>query len=50
MPQGHWNSKVLNMTFLRQNLGDYRKNPKNLDTQKFALITLKVEQGGITLE
>ena len=28
----------------------YRKTPKNSDTQKFAVITLKVEQGGITLE
>ena len=29
----------------------YRKTPKNSDTRKFAIITLKVEQGGlITLE
>ena len=29
---------------------DYRKTPKNSNTQKFAVITLKVEQGGFTLE
>ena len=28
----------------------YRKNPKISDTQKFAVITLKVEQDGISLE
>ena len=28
----------------------YRKIPKNLDTQKFAVIILKVEQAGFTLE
>ena len=28
----------------------YRENPKNSDTQKFAVITLKVEQGSFTLE
>ena len=28
----------------------YRKNPKNLDTWKFAVITLKVEQDGFSLE
>ena len=27
----------------------YRKNPKNSDTRKFAVITLKVVQGGLTL-
>ena len=27
----------------------YRKTPKNSDTRKFAVITLKVEQGGFTL-
>ena len=25
----------------------YRKTPKNSDTKKFAVITLKVEQGGL---
>ena len=28
----------------------YRKNPKILDTQKFIVITLKVEQDGVSLE
>ena len=28
----------------------YRTNPKILDTQKFAVITLKVEQDGFSLE
>ena len=28
----------------------YHKTPKNSDTRKFAVITLKVEQGGFTLE
>ena len=28
----------------------YRKNPKILDTRKFAVITLKVEQDGLSLE
>ena len=28
----------------------YRKNPKILDTRKFAVITLKVEQDGFSLE
>ena len=28
----------------------YCKNPKILDTQKFAVITLKVEQDGFSLE
>ena len=28
----------------------YSKTPKNSNTQKFAVITLKVEQGGFTLE
>ena len=28
----------------------YRKNPKISDTQKFAVITLKVEQDGFSLE
>ena len=32
------------------NFENYRKNPKNLDTQKFAVITLKIEQGGFTVE
>ena len=27
----------------------YRKMPKNSDTRKFAVITLKVEQGGFTV-
>ena len=27
-----------------------RKTPKNLDTQKFAVITLTFEQGGFTVE
>ena len=29
---------------------DYRKNPKISDTRKFIVITLKVEQNGISLE
>ena len=28
----------------------YRKNPKLSDTQKFIVITLKVEQDGVSLE
>ena len=28
----------------------YRKNPKNMDTWKIAVINLKVEQGGFTIE
>ena len=28
----------------------YRKIPKTSDTRKFAVITLKVQQGGFTLE
>ena len=28
----------------------YRKTPKISDTRKFAVITLKVEQGGFSLE
>ena len=28
----------------------YRKNPKILDTWKFAVITLKVEKGGFSLK
>ena len=28
----------------------YCKIPKNMETQKFAVITLKVKQGGFTLE
>ena len=28
----------------------YHKNPKISDTRKFAVITLKVEQGGFSLE
>ena len=28
---------------------NYRKTPKNSDTRKFAVIILKVEQGGFTL-
>ena len=28
----------------------YRKNPKILDTQKFAVITLKIEKVGFSLE
>ena len=28
----------------------YRKNPKISDTRKFAVITLKVEQDGVSLE
>ena len=28
----------------------YHKTPKNSDTQKFDVITLKVEHGGFTLE
>ena len=28
----------------------YRKNPKILDTRKFAVIILKVEQNGLSLE
>ena len=28
----------------------YRKNPKISDTRKFAVITLKVEQDGLSLE
>ena len=28
----------------------YHKIPKNSDTQKFVVITLKVEQGGFILE
>ena len=28
----------------------YRKSPKILDTRKFAVITLKVEQDGFSLE
>ena len=28
----------------------YRKNPKNLDTQKIAEITLKIEQSGFTIK
>ena len=35
---------------LRYLLLDYRKNCKILDTQKFAVITLKVEQCGFSLE
>ena len=31
-------------------LGIYRNNPKISDTQKFAVITLKVEQDGFSLE
>ena len=31
-------------------LPHYRKFPKTWDTQKFAVITLKVEQGGHILE
>ena len=31
-------------------LCDYRKNPKISDTQKFAVITLNVEQYGFSLE
>ena len=29
---------------------DYHKNPKISDTRKFAVITLKVEQDGFSLE
>ena len=28
----------------------YRNNPKNSDTQKLAVITLKFEQDGLTIE
>ena len=31
-------------------LSTYHKTPKNSDIRKFAVITLKVEQGGFTLE
>ena len=31
-------------------LVDYRKTPKIWDTRKFAIITLKVEQDGFSLE
>ena len=31
-------------------LESYRKTPENLDTWKFAVITLKLEQGDFTLE
>ena len=34
--------------YLKRN--KYCKNPKILDTQKFIVITLKVEQDGISLE
>ena len=34
----------------QQRLPWYRKFPKYLDTQKFAVITLKVEQDGVFLE
>ena len=30
--------------------GQYRKNPEILDTRKFAVITLKIEQDGFSLE
>ena len=29
---------------------DYLKNPKNLEIEKFAVITLKFEQSGLTIE
>ena len=34
----------------RHDTQSYRKTPKNSDTPKFAVTTLKVEQGGFTLE
>ena len=34
----------------RRDTQSCRKTPKNSDTPKFAVITLKVEQGGFTLE
>ena len=38
--------KKVNMIFNKS----YRKNPKISDTRKFAVITLKVEQDGFSLE
>ena len=37
-------------TFMIRTELSYRKFPKYSDTQKFAVITLKVEQNGVSLE
>ena len=49
---GLWHMPVSEATSFQQIPFEpnYRKNPKNLDAEKFALITLKVEQGGFTVE
>ena len=39
-----------NFDFNAQCYLDYRKNPKISDTLKFAVITLKAEQDGFSLE
>ena len=36
--------------FFLQVLHEYRRTPKNLDTRKFAVNTITVEQGGFTIE
>ena len=36
--------------FVLRVIPSYRKNPKILDTQKFAVITLKIEEDGFSLE
>ena len=41
---------ALTLKILGDALTRYRKNPKISDTRKFAVITLKVEQEGFSLE
>ena len=41
--------KINGVRNLQWKLLSYRKIPKNSDTQTFAVITLKFEQGGLTI-
>ena len=46
----YWKNKVRDQRLVMRFREDYRKNPKILETQKFAVISLKVGQGGIFWE
>ena len=46
----YWLMQELSNGTFRSCLSDCRKNPKISDTRKFIVITLKVEQNGISLE
>ena len=48
--RGKFRAGVRQDDVIWKRLWKYRKNPKISDTRKFAVITLKVEQDGFSLE